>query len=305
MSFTAAYRQLGVEELRKRVRESYRRLRSCDLCPRRCGVNRLKNETGVCHAGREVEVSSFNPHFGEEAPLVGTHGSGTIFFAHCTLKCVFCQNYEISHLGIGEPVRIEDLSRMMLALQRIGCHNINLVSPTHYVPQILAALLKAMDQGLTLPLVYNTGGYESLETLELLDGVVDIYMPDFKYANPKTAAKYSAAKDYPDAVKKALKEMQRQVGDLSLDQRGIATRGLLVRHLVLPDNLAGTEEVLQFLASEVSPRCFINIMDQYYPAYRALEFPPLNRRITMAEYRAAVDAARKKGLRVYPENFEI
>jgi putative pyruvate formate lyase activating enzyme len=248
-----------------------------------------------------VYVSSFNPHFGEEAPLVGTHGSGTIFFAHCTLECVFCQNYELSQLNLGEPTPVGHLALMMLTLKKLGCHNINLVSPTHYVPQILAAVFKAAALGLDLPLVYNTGGYESTETLGLLDGVVDIYMPDFKYADPKTAKKYSGIDDYPGVAKTALKEMQRQVGDLTLDGRGIATRGLLVRHLVLPGNLAGTEEVVDFIAREVSPNCFINIMDQYRPAYRAREFPPLNRRITAAEFRAAVNAARKKGLRVYTD----
>ena len=301
MAFTAAYRQLGKEELRRRVAAAYRRLKSCDLCPRRCGVNRLKNERGVCRAGREAVISSYGPHFGEEAPLVGEHGSGTIFFAHCTLKCVFCQNYELSHLGEGEPVSVARLSRMMLALERMGCHNINLVSPTHFVPQTLAALLKAMEEGLTLPLVYNTGGYESVETLKLLDGIVDIYMPDFKYTDPKTAAKYSGAKDYPAVVREAIKEMQRQVGDLAFGEKGIATRGLLVRHLVLPENLAGTEQVVDFLAREVSPRCFVNVMAQYYPAYRAWEFPPLDRRITTAEYRIAVKAAKDKGLRVYQD----
>ncbi|RPF46975.1 putative pyruvate formate lyase activating enzyme [Thermodesulfitimonas autotrophica] len=299
MAFTAAYRRLGPEELRRRVAAAYRRLKSCDLCPRRCGVNRLKGERGACRGGREAVVSSYGPHFGEEAPLVGTRGSGTIFFAYCTLHCVFCQNYELSHHGEGEPVSVTRLARMMLALELMGCHNINLVSPTHFVPQILAALAKAAAEGLNLPIVYNTGGYESLETLKLLDGIIDIYMPDFKYTDPESAAKYSGARDYPQVVKEALKEMQRQVGDLTLNEQGVALRGLLVRHLVLPENLAGTKEVVAFLAREVSPRCFINVMAQYYPAYRAREFPPLNRRITPAEYEAAVKLARDAGLRVY------
>lgn len=299
MVFTAAYRRLGPEELRQRVAEAYRRLKSCDLCPRECGVNRLKGERGACRGGREALVSSYGPHFGEEAPLVGTHGSGTIFFAYCTLRCVFCQNYELSHLGEGEPVTPARLARMMLALELMGCHNINLVSPTHFVPQILAALLRAAAEGLNLPIVYNTGGYENLKTLKLLDGIIDIYMPDFKYSDPEIAAKYSGARDYPQVAKEALKEMQRQVGDLIFDQRGIALRGLLVRHLVLPENLAGTKEVVEFLAREVSPNCFINVMAQYYPAYRAREFPPLNRRITPAEYATAVKIARDAGLRVY------
>ncbi|MGQ9513158.1 radical SAM protein [Thermodesulfitimonas sp.] len=299
MNFTAAYRRLGPEELRRRVAEAYQRLKSCNLCPRRCGVNRLKGERGACRSGREAVVSSYGPHFGEEAPLVGTRGSGTIFFAYCTLHCVFCQNYELSHQGEGEPVSVARLARMMLALELMGCHNLNLVSPTHFVPQILAALLKAAAEGLNLPIVYNTGGYESLETLKLLDGVIDIYMPDFKYTDPESAAKYSGARDYPQVVKEALKEMQRQVGDLTLNEQGIAFRGLLVRHLVLPENLAGTKEVVAFLAREVSPRCFINVMAQYYPTYRAREFPPLDRRITRTEYAAAVKAAQDAGLRVY------
>lgn len=299
MSFTAAYNRLGEEEIKKRVAAGYRRLRCCDICPRRCAVNRLKGELGACRGGREPVVSSFGPHFGEEAPLVGHNGSGTIFFAYCTLNCVFCQNYELSHLGMGEAVSVAELARVMLTLEKLGCHNINLVSPTHFVPQILAALVKAMGAGLNLPIVYNTGGYENPETLKLLDGVVDIYMPDFKYTDPGAAGKYSGAGDYPEVVKKALKEMQRQVGDLVLDKRGIANRGLLVRHLVLPGNIANTEEVADFLAREVSPNCFVNIMSQYYPAHRAREFPPLDRRIIPAEYRDAVNTAKKKGLRVY------
>lgn len=301
MGFTAAYNRLGKDELKWRVAAGYRRLRCCDICPRRCAVNRLRGERGACRGGREPVVSSFAPHFGEEAPLVGYNGSGTIFFAYCTLNCIFCQNFEISHLGMGEAVSVKELARLMLTLQKLGCHNINLVSPTHFVPQILAALAIAMGSGLNLPIVYNTSGYENLQTLKLLDGVVDIYMPDFKYTNPEAAEKYSGARDYPEVVKEALVEMQRQVGDLTLDERGIATRGLLVRHLVLPEEVANTEEVVGFLAREVSPHCFVNIMAQYRPAHRAREFPPLDRRITPAEYRSAVKAAVKKGLRVYQD----
>ncbi|HIE11985.1 MAG TPA: radical SAM protein [Desulfotomaculum sp.] len=301
MGFTAAYNRLGEEEIRRRAAAGYQRLRCCDICPRRCGVNRLRGERGACRAGREPVVSSFHPHFGEEAPLVGYNGSGTIFFTYCTLSCVFCQNFEISHLGLGEAVSVKELARLMLTLQKLGCHNINLVSPTQFVPQILAALAIAVESGLNLPIVYNTGGYENLQTLKLLDGVVDIYMPDFKYTDPEAAERYSGAGDYPEVVKEALLEMQQQVGDLVMDHRGIATRGLLVRHLVLPEGIANTEEVVDFLARSVSPRCFVNIMAQYRPAHRALEFPPLDRRITPAEYRSAVKAAAKKGLRVYQD----
>ncbi|ACX53035.1 Radical SAM domain protein [Ammonifex degensii KC4] len=299
MDFTPAYKRLSPQEFSRRIAEGFRRLRACDLCPRRCGVNRLRGEKGICRAGREVVVSSYGPHFGEESPLVGLFGSGTIFFTYCPLKCVYCQNYEISQLGEGSPVSIKELARIMLRLQARGCHNINLVTPTHFVPHILAALYHASKEGLAIPIVYNTSGYESLETLALLDGIVDIYMPDFKYADSKTAAKYSGVRDYPEVAKAALKEMQRQVGDLEIDERGLAVRGLLVRHLVLPENLAGTEEVMDFLSQEVSPRCFVNVMGQYYPAYRAHEFPPLNRRITLQEYRTAIEAALKRGLRVY------
>ncbi|RDV84745.1 radical SAM protein [Ammonifex thiophilus] len=299
MDFIPAYKKLSPQEFSRRIAEGFRRLQACNLCPRRCGVNRLQGERGICRAGREVVVSSYGPHFGEEAPLVGLFGSGTIFFTYCPLKCVYCQNYEISQLGEGSPISIRELSRIMLRLQARGCHNINLVTPTHFVPHILAALYRASKRGLALPIVYNTSGYESLETLALLDGIVDIYMPDFKYADARAAAKYSGVRDYPEVAKAALKEMQRQVGDLEIDERGLAVRGLLVRHLVLPENLAGTEEVMEFLAREVSPRCFVNVMAQYYPAYRAHEFPPLNRRITSQEYRAAVEAASKRGLRVY------
>ncbi|MCR4407934.1 MAG: radical SAM protein [Anaerolineae bacterium] len=283
-------------ELKRRVETAYRRLAACDLCPRECGVNRLQDEKGVCHTGKRAVVSSFNPHFGEEAPLVGRGGSGTIFFSWCNLKCQFCQNYEISQLGQGREVESEDLAAMMLHLQDMGCHNINFVSPTHVVPQILAGVLLAAQAGLRLPLVYNTGGYDSLNTLVLLDGVFDIYMPDMKYADPEIALKYSKIKNYPTINQAAVKEMHRQVGDLVMDERGVALRGLLVRHLVLPEGLAGTAEIVRFLATEVSTNTYLNIMDQYRPCYKANEMPPLNRRITHQEYEEAVRLAHEAGL---------
>jgi len=241
-------------------------------------------------------VASYNPHFGEESPLVGRHGSGTIFFSWCNLRCRFCQNYDISQFGAGEPVEPEELAAMMLRLQGLGCHNINLVSPTHVVPQILAGLYIAAEVGLHIPLVYNTGGYDGLDTLALLDGIVDIYMPDMKYADADIARRYSGIVDYPRHNQAAVREMHRQVSDLVLDPDGIALRGLLVRHLVLPEGLAGTEEIVRFLAEEISKNTYLNLMDQYRPCHQAYELPPLNRRITRAEYEAAVQAAQAAGL---------
>jgi putative pyruvate formate lyase activating enzyme len=283
-------------ELKRRVETAYRRLEACDICPRECGVDRLQDEEGVCRTGKRAVVSSFNPHFGEEAPLVGRGGSGTIFFSWCNLKCQFCQNYEISQLGQGREVEPEELAAMMLRLQDVGCHNINFVSPTHVVPQILAGVLIAAQAGLHLPLVYNTGGYDSLDTLALLDGVFDIYMPDMKYADAETALKYSKIEGYPAVNQAAVKEMYHQVGDLVTDERGVALRGLLIRHLVLPEGLAGTVEIVRFLATEVSTNTYINIMDQYRPCYKAGELSSLNRRITSQEYEEAVRLAHEAGL---------
>ena len=296
--FIAAYRTLSRKEFDKKVHLAWQKLKNCDLCPRICGIDRTSGEMGFCKTGDRPYVSSYNPHFGEEAPLVGTHGSGTIFFTHCNLGCLFCQNWTISHAGEGDEISVEELAGIMVALQeKFLCHNINLVTPTHQVPMIMKALGIAMDKGLKVPIVYNCGGYESIETLQLLEGIVDIYMPDFKFADPETAEKYSRAKDYPETAKAAIKEMHRQTGDLVLDRRGIALRGLLVRHLVLPEGLAGTEEVVRFLSREISPDTYTNIMSQYYPCYRAAGHPPLDRRLTHEEYRKAVKAARTAGLR--------
>jgi len=284
-------------ELRRRADAAYQRLQACDICPRQCGVNRRQGSEGaVCRTGERALVSSYSPHFGEEDPLVGVGGSGTIFFAWCNLKCQYCQNYEISQLGHGCEVDPPELATMMLRLQQMGCHNINFVSPTHVVPQILAASLIAAEEGLRLPLVYNTGGYDSLDTLGLLDGVFDIYMPDMKYANEGTARRLSKVKDYPRINQATVAEMHRQVGDLCMDKEGIAQRGLLVRHLVLPGGLAGTDDIVRFLASEVSPDTYLNIMDQYRPCYKANQIPELNRRITPQEYTEAVRLAHEAGL---------
>ncbi|MBF0477728.1 MAG: radical SAM protein, partial [Deltaproteobacteria bacterium] len=244
----------------------------------------------------QAKVSSYQPHFGEEDPLVGESGSGTIFFTHCNLLCRFCQNFEISHGGEGQAVTNEILASMMLELQQMGCHNINFVTPSHVVPQILSALIQAVEKGLCVPLVYNTGGYDKVETLKLLDGIVDIYMPDLKFVSPVPAAKFMNAPDYPDIVKAAIKEMHRQVGDLYMDDRGIAMRGLLVRHLVMPADLAGTREAMRFLAQDVSTHTYVNIMDQYRPCGLAGQFDELARRPTMEEYDQARLAAGDEGM---------
>jgi putative pyruvate formate lyase activating enzyme len=283
-------------ELTRRIDAARAVLRDCTLCPWHCHVNRLKGEKGVCRVGKLPVVSSFSPHFGEERPLVGQHGSGTIFLTWCNLRCVFCQNYDISHLGMGDEVEMEQLGKMMLSLQRQGCHNINFVTPTHQIAQILAALPYAIERGLDVPLVYNCGGYEEVDTLRLLDGVFDIYMPDFKYGDNATAQCLSGAPRYVETAKAAIKEMHRQVGNLLLDERGIAVRGLLVRHLVLPEGLAGTRLVMGFLSRELSPDTYVNIMDQYRPCFKAVDHPPLNRRITRQEFDEAVAIAREEGL---------
>ncbi len=284
-------------ELARRIKRGYEILEECSLCPRQCRVNRRQGEKGFCQAGRLPLVSSFGPHFGEEAPLVGRSGSGTIFLTRCHLACQFCQNYDISQLGQGEELSLEELANQMLSLQQKGCHNINFVSPTHFVPQIIAALSLALKGGLTIPLVYNCGGYESLETLHLLEGIIDIYMPDAKYSDADKAETYSQAPRYPQVMRAALKEMHRQVGDLIVNEEGIARRGLLVRHLILPYGLAGTREIMRFLAREISLHTYVNIMNQYRPCYRAHHHPLLARRITPDEYQEAIELALKEGLR--------
>jgi len=282
--------------LEQRIESALAILENCRLCPRHCEVNRLEGELGVCNSGRQAVVSSYSPHFGEEDPLVGRSGSGTIFMTHCNLRCVFCQNYEISHLSEGVPVGSTELAQMMLTLQRRGCHNINFVTPTHMVPQILAALPEAVEGGLRVPLVYNCGGYEELDTLRLLGSIFDIYMPDFKFWDSRVAARFCSAPDYPERAREAVKEMHRQVGDLTFDQTGVAERGLLIRHLVMPDGLAGTREIMRFLAHEVSKDTYVNVMSQYRPCGEAHKFPELRRAISVEEYREAVSAAQEEGI---------
>ena len=282
-------------KLDKRVEVAHHKLQACDICPRRCGVNRRAGEMGECRTGEQAVVASAGPHFGEESPLVGRGGSGTIFFTWCNLHCQYCQNDSISQSGEGHPATPQEIAGVMLALEREGCHNINFVSPSHVVPQILHATLIAVRQGLHIPLVYNSGGYDSLETLALLEGVFDIYMPDMKYADAVVAARYSQIEDYPAINQAAVAEMHRQVGDLQLDDRGIARRGLLARHLVLPGGLAGTGAIVRFLAS-LSRNTYLNVMAQYRPCYRAHDLPPLNRRVTAAEVQEAVQMALDAGL---------
>ncbi len=295
--FEAAYIETHRKNgLKRRIEKANKILEECCLCPRKCKVNRINDEKGICRTGRLPMVSSFNPHFGEEAPLVGRHGSGTIFITNCNVLCVFCQNWEISHMGEGEEVSLEEFARMMLWLQGLGCHNINFVTPTHVVPQILEALPIAIEGGLSVPLVYNTGGYDSVDTIKLLDGIFDIYMPDFKYWDDKVALRLSRAPGYAEAARRAIKEMHRQVGDLTVDSEGIAQKGLLVRHLVLPGGLAGTQNIMRFLAQEISSNTYINIMDQYRPCGEAEKYPPLDRRITVDEYNEALGMARSEGI---------
>jgi putative pyruvate formate lyase activating enzyme len=285
-------------ELAVRARLALDRLASCDLCARYCRADRLAGIRGaVCRTGRRARVASYGPHHGEERPLSGTGGSGTIFFAWCSLRCVFCQNWEISQAGEGLEVGAEDLAVMMLELQAAGCHNVNLVTPSHVVAQVLEAVAIAAEAGLRIPIVYNTGGYDSPEALALLDGVVDVYMPDLKYGSSEVAQRYSHVPDYVEVNRRAVREMHRQVGDLVLDERGVAVRGLLVRHLVLPADLAGTEEVLAFVASELSVDTYLNLMAQYRPCHRAEEHPPLDRRPTPGELRRAREVAERLGLR--------
>ncbi|WP_429885438.1 radical SAM protein [Geoalkalibacter halelectricus] len=282
--------------LAERVRQARQMLGQCTLCPRRCRVNRLQGEQGACKSGALARICSYGPHPGEERPLSGWNGSGTIFFAYCNLHCVFCQNWEISQKGEGHEVTAEALAAIMLGLQDRGCHNINLVTPSHVVAPILEAVNLAAAQGLRLPLVYNSGGYDCLESLHLLDGVIDIYLPDMKFADSATARPFVKVSDYAEVNRAAVKEMHRQVGDLMLSEAGIARRGLLVRHLVLPDSLAGTDRILAFLARDISPRTYINLMDQYRPCFLAADYPPLDCRVSRAEMRAAILTARKLGL---------
>jgi len=284
-------------ELRKKGETLWEILKDCRLCPRECRVNRPAGETGFCNATSRLRVASFHPHYGEERPLVGTGGSGTIFFSHCNLGCVFCQNWDISHGGAGTDCEIGDLAGMMLRLQENGCHNINIVTPTHYSPHVVLALDRAASGGLRIPLVYNTSGWERREILEILDGIVDIYLADFKYMDPVHAARYSSdAKNYPSVTRDALLEMNRQVGVAVPDEGGIIHRGLMIRHLVMPDDVSGSLEAVEWIASHLPAQTYVNIMMQYRPAYRAHDHPAINRPVTRDEYEAVVRMAGEQGL---------
>jgi putative pyruvate formate lyase activating enzyme len=298
-AFEPAYLKLHrTGELRKRAEELWAIMTRCRLCPRRCGVNRHKGMKGFCHApGATLVVSSCQPHFGEERPLVGRGGSGTIFLTHCNLRCVFCQNWEISQLGVGAEITIDELAGMMLRLQKIGCHNINLVTPTHYSAPILKALDAAAGRGLRLPVVYNTSGWERLEILKVLDGVVDIYLPDFKYWDSDVAKEYSSgAESYPEITARAVLEMHRQVGVARPARAGIMQRGLMIRHLVMPNGTSGSVRIMEWIAENLPRDTYVNIMAQYRPAYKAFDHPKISRRITGAEYEKAVKRAKGVGL---------
>jgi putative pyruvate formate lyase activating enzyme len=286
-------------ELRRRVERARELLRLCAVCPRDCQVNRLEDQFAVCKTGRHAVVSSYFPHFGEEDCLRGWKGSGTIFFSGCNLRCVFCQNFDISWKLRGAPAPAQRLAEMMLELQSQGCHNINLVTPEHVVPQIVAALPHAIEGGLRLPLVYNTSAYDSIDSLQLLDGLVDIYMPDFKYWDAEMARKYSKAPDYPAVARRTIKEMYRQVGDLKMDENGLARSGLLIRHLVMPGDIAGTRHILHWITRELSPATYVNVMAQYSPAGKVSrrEYPEINRRVTPAEFERALGEAWRTGLK--------
>lgn len=291
-----AYLALGLKALKAKAAQAGKALHCCSLCPRNCQVDRTSGDTGYCRTGARAKVASYNAHYGEEAPLVGSRGSGTIFFSHCNLLCNFCQNFDISHEGMGWEVSDRQLADMMLDLQKSGCHNINFVTPSHVIPQILSALVEAAEDGLHIPLVYNSSAYDKVASLRLLEGVVDIYMPDFKFWDAAIAEQTCHAPDYPQIARAALSEMHRQVGDLVIDDNGLARRGLLVRHLVLPDGLAGTRQIMRFIAGRISPDTYVNIMSQYRPCGRAKEIPSLGRAISAREYAQAIADARQEGI---------
>jgi putative pyruvate formate lyase activating enzyme len=282
--------------LEEKIEKANKILKSCIICPRRCKVDRLSGETGICKTGNQAIVASYDHHFGEEAPLVGTNGSGTIFFTYCNLLCNFCQNFDISHQGCGKEVDDKQLAHMMLTLQKGGCHNINFVTPSHVVPQILSALNISIEKGLNIPLVYNSGGYDNIQTLKILEGVFDIYMPDFKFWNSKIADMTCNALDYPEIARLALTEMHRQVGDLIIDENGIARRGLLIRHLVLPNDLAGTREIMNFIANKISKNSYVNIMAQYRPCGNVSEIKELCCHLDEKDFKKALRIAEEEGI---------
>ena len=297
-NFKAPYLRLHESgELKKRGEELWDIMESCELCPRMCGVNKLEGDEGFCEASSQLEISAYHPHFGEERSLVGKGGSGSIFLTNCGLRCVFCINWEISQGGIGKPRSIEDMADMMIKLQNMGCHNINFVTPTHYSPHIILAVDLAASKDLRLPLVYNTCGWEHVEILKKLEGIVDIYLPDFKYSDGKMADKYSSgAEAYPEFTKKALLEMHRQVGVAKPANDGLMYRGLMLRHLVMPNGVSGTKEVIEWIAENLPKDTYFNIMSQYRPMYKAFDYPEISRRLTREEYSEAIGWAKEAGL---------
>jgi putative pyruvate formate lyase activating enzyme len=283
-------------KLKSIIEEAFKMLESCCICPRECKVNRLNDKKGFCRIGLKPKLCSFMPHHGEEPPISGTRGSGAIFFSGCNMSCLYCQNYEFSQLDEGREVEFEELATFMLQLQALGCHNINLVTPTHIIPQILKSLELAIPKGLKIPVVYNTGGYELPEMIKLLDGIVDIYLPDMRYADNEMAIKYSSAPKYPRFNQAALKEMHRQVGVAEIDEEGIIRKGIIIRHLVLPNNISGTDKIMRFIAEELSKDTYISLMSQYSPCYKADQFQEISRRITEQEYEDAKAGMEKYGL---------
>ncbi|KPK42999.1 MAG: radical SAM protein [Omnitrophica WOR_2 bacterium SM23_29] len=283
-------------QLNKRAKEAESLLVSCSLCPRKCGINRLKDNRGYCKIGNLARIYSYMPHLGEEPPISGYRGSGTIFFSGCNMACVYCQNYKFSQLNEGKEVEVEELSEFMLELQKLNCHNINLVTPSHILPQILKALILAIPQGLKLPLVYNTSGYELPETIKLLDGIVDIFLPDMRYSDNEMSARYSNAPDYPEYNQASVKQMYRQLEEAKFDEQGLIKKGLIIRHLVLPNNIAGTARIMHFIAQEISAHTYISLMSQYLPCHNADKFPELFRRMSEQEYNQAKKIMLNSGL---------
>ncbi len=297
MDFQPAYIEAYKRgDLERKIEQAFNALHSCTLCPRQCKVDRSSRQRGICKTGIQAKVASYQPHFGEEKVLVGSGGSGTIFFSNCNLMCNFCQNFDISHSGQGEEVTDTQLANMMIWLQNYGCHNINLVTPSHIVPQILSALKISIENGLSIPLVYNTSSYDSVFTIKLLDGIIDIYMPDFKFMDPIQSELNMNASDYPEIAKRAILEMYRQVGDLVVDSKGIAQRGLIVRHLLMPGNTNGAKEIFEFISNSVSRNTFTNILKQYQPLGTASQIPQINKRITDIEFNQSLELARLSGL---------
>ena len=287
---------MKIKDIKERIEKAYALLEKCVVCPRKCGVNRLKEERGFCGAGKNPKVASYSVHYGEEPPISGTKGSGTIFFSGCNLRCIYCQNFPISQMRHGKKTTIEELADMMLYLQSMGCHNINLVTPTHFVPQILEALSFAWEKGFDLSLAYNTSGYDASESLKLLDGIVDIYLPDMRYSDNGVAKKLSSVENYVEVNRKAIKQMYQQVGNLVIDGSGIAKKGLIIRHLILPDSLAGSEETFRFIREEVSEDAYVSLMGQYFPSFRSSSHVSINRKITPEEYESVVESFFKSGL---------